>query len=183
MDDFSTLLFLVLALCADSFTASFVYGAGYVKLPLSSAYIITALSSGILSVSLLLGSVLRPYLPPDIPVFLSASLLILLGCSKITARSTKDMADHANRKEPEILSPRESFFLGIGLSMDNAAAGLGAGLSGNSFPILLLLSLLLGFLSIEGGCFLGKKASLWASVDFSRYGGIILVALGLLKLV
>lgn len=182
MDAFSTLLFLVLALCADSFTASFVYGAGYVKLPLSSACIITALSSGILSVSLLLGAALKPYLPQDLPVFLSASLLILLGFSKITAKPTKDMANHANRQEPEILSPHESFFLGIGLSIDNAAAGLGAGLSGNSFPVLLLLSLILGFLSIEVGCFLGKKARLWASVDFSRYGGMILVVLGLLKL-
>lgn len=183
MDDFSSLFFLVPALCADAFTASFVYGAGHVKIPVLSAWIITALSSGILSAALVLGSFLRPFLPQEIPVFLSASLLILLGCSKITAVPTKDMAKHANKREPEVLSPSESFFLGIGLSLDNAAAGLGAGLSGNSFPVLLLSSLLFGYFSVAGGCFLGKKAGALAGVDFSRYGGIVLVILGLLKLI
>lgn len=182
MDSFSSLLFLIIALCADSFTASFVYGAGCVRIPWSSACIITALSSGILSGALLLGAVLRPFLPQEVPVFLSACLLILLGCSKATARPTEDMARHANRQEPEILSPAESFFLGIGLSLDNAAAGLGAGLSGNSFPMILLLSLVLSLLSVKGGCFLGKKAAAWVRVDFSKYSGFILVVLGLLKL-
>lgn len=183
MDDFSSLFFLVPALCADAFTASFVYGAGHVKIPMLSAWIITFLSSGILSAALFLGTCLRPFLPQELPVFLSASLLLLLGCSKVTAAPTKDMARHANKRDPEILSSSEAFILGIGLSLDNAAAGLGAGLSGNSFPALLLLSLLIGFLSVAGGCFLGQRAGALAGVDFSRYGGIILVILGLLKLV
>lgn len=183
MGDFSSLLFLSIALCADAFTAGFVYGAGHVKIPLPSAFIMTALSSGILSVSLVSGSFLKPFLPMEVPVFLSACLLILLGFSKITAKPTKDTARHANQKEPEILSCSESFFLGIALSLDNAAAGLGAGLSVSSFPILVTLSLVLGLFSVLGGCFLGKKAGSWSNVDFSKYSGIILVILGLMKLI
>ncbi len=182
MSNFSSLLFLSIALCADAFTAGFVYGAGNVKIPLSSAFIMTVLSSGILSVSLVFGSLLKPFLPMEIPSFLSACLLILLGLSKLAARPTKDTARHANQKEPEVLSCSESFFLGIALSLDNAAAGLGAGLSGSSFPILITLSLVLGLLSVLGGCFLGKKAGSWSNVDFSKYSGIILIILGLMKL-
>ena len=183
MSDFSSLLFLSIALCADAFTAGFVYGAGNVKIPLVSALIMTALSSGILSVSLISGSLLKPFLPMEIPSFLSVCLLILLGFSNLTAKPTKDTASHANQKEPEVLSSSEAFCLGIALSLDNAAAGLGAGLSGSSFPILITLSLALGLSSVLGGCFLGKKASFWSGVDFSKYSGIILIILGLMKLV
>lgn len=183
MDSLSSLVFLILALCADTFTACFVYGTGNVRIPPVSSWIITLLSAGILSASLALGAVLKPFLPPDVPVFLSSSLLVLLGASRFTAAPTKDMAAHANKEKPEILSPSEALFLGAGLSVDNAAAGIGAGLSGSSLPAVLILSLLFGMASVTGGCRLGKRAVSMADMDFSKYSGVILVILGLLKLV
>lgn len=182
MDVFSPLLLLIPALCADAFAASFVYGAGHVKIPVLSACIINLLSTGILSVSLLFGSLLRPFLSADLPVFLCASLLVLSGASKLNAAPTENMAENANRNKPEILSPSEALFLGAGLSLDNGAAGIGAGLSGSSLLAVILLSVLFGFLSIYMGCSLGKRAGRLAGHDFSKYGGALLILLGLLKL-
>lgn len=180
---FSSLFFLAAALCADSFTASFVYGAGNVRIPPLSAGIITLVSSAILVSSMAAGSLLTPFLSPELPTFLSSSLFVLLGCSKLTAPATKELTDQANKKEPEVLSSSESLFLAIGLSIDNAAAGLGAGLAKSPALPLLFLSLILSFLSIDAGGRLGKRAGALIRTDFSRYGGIVLVILGLLKLI
>lgn len=183
MNSFSSLIFLILALCADTFTASFVYGAEKVRIPLSSIWIITLLSTGILVTALEAGAAIKLFLPDELPMFFSSSLLVLLGASRFTAVPTKDMAVHANRMEPEVLSPSEAFFLGIGLSIDNAAAGLGTGLSGAPFPLVAFLSLSLSFAAVTAGFAIGKRAVLAADLDFSRCSGIVLVILGLLKLI
>lgn len=173
---------LVLALCADTFTACFVYGADRVKIPFVSAAIITLLSTGFLAVSLLAGRLLIPVLPGRLHAYLCAGILFFLGLCKLTAHPTKDMARKANQEEPERLSPREAFFLGISLSLDSVAAGLGTGLAQGPVPFLLLLSLGLGFFSVMAGSFLGKLASSLIRVDFSRIGGILLILLALTKL-
>lgn len=183
MNSFSSLIFLILALCADTFTVSFVYGAERVRIPLPSIWIITFLSTGILGTALMAGAALKPFLPDELPMFLGSSLLVLLGASRFTAVPPKDMAVHANRLEPEVLSSSEAFFLGIGLSIDNAAAGLGTGLSGAPLPLVILLSLSLSFAAVTAGCAAGKRAVMAADLDFSRYSGIVLVILGLLKLI
>ena len=91
------------------------------------------------------------------------------------------------------LSASGSFFLAMGLSSDNGAAGLGAGLAGASLAVLFFLSLFLSFTSVRLGAFLGRKSALAlensrqlpgsrCSLDLSRTGGLILVLLGILKL-
>lgn len=183
MFDFISILFLVLALCADAFTASFVYGADRVKIPFASAAIITLLSTGILAVFLFAGKLLSPFLSGNLSALIGTALLLILGLSKLTARPTGEVARHANAFEPEILSPSEAFPLGIALSLDSAAAGAGAGLSGNSIPLLLLLSLAFGFLSIVLGSVLGRRASAFIRLDFSRLSGLVLIVLAIGKLI
>lgn len=182
MSDFFSIFFLVIALCADAFTASFVYGADHVKIPLLSASIITLLSTGILAAFLFAGNLLRPWLPENLAVWIGAALLAILGISKLFSAPTKTITQRANIQEPEILSPRESFFLGIALSIDSAAAGVGAGLTESSAAVLLGLTLLLGFLSIICGCRLGRLAASWTRLDFSKLSGFLLILLALLKL-
>ena len=183
MSDFFELLLLVIALCADAFTASFVYGADRVKIPFLSAAIITLLSTGILAAFLLAGTVIRPFFPGNTAALLSAALLFFLGLGKCMAGPVKDVARQANDQEPEVLSAKEAFLLGIALSLDSAAAGIGTGLSGSSWPLLLFLSLASGFLAILGGSFLGKLVSGWTHLDFSRMSGVILILLAVLKLI
>ena len=178
MGDLSSLFLFTAALCADSFAVSFVCGTGKIKIPRSSAWILAFCPAAVLAAASALGTVLRPLLPEDLPVFLSASLLMLLGFSRFTASPS---------------SASGSFFLAMGLSSDNGAAGLGAGLAGASLAVLFFLSLFLSFTSVRLGAFLGRKSVLALensrqlpgsrrSLDPSRTGGLVLILLGILKL-
>lgn len=183
MSCFFELFLLVLALSADAFTASFVYGADRVKIPFLSAAVITFLSTGILAFFLLAGSFLKAFLPGNLPSLCSVLLLFLLGLAKLTARPVRDMARRANDRDPEVLSAGEAFVLGAALSMDSAAAGIGTGLTGTSLPLLMILSLVTGFLSVTGGGRLGRIVSGRTSMDFSKAGGMVLMLLALMKLI
>ena len=85
MGDLSSLFLFTATLCADSFAASFVCGTGKIKIPRSSAWILAFCPAAVLAAASVLGTVLRPLLPEELPVFLSASLLMLLGFSRFTA--------------------------------------------------------------------------------------------------
>lgn len=183
MSVFFELFLLVVALCADAFTASFVYGTDRVKIPFLSAAIITFLSTAILAVFLFAGTVIRPLFPGNLAAYLGAALLFFLGLGKLLAKPVKDVARNANEQEPEVLSAREAFILGIALSLDSAAAGIGAGLTDSSWPLLLFLSLASGFLAIMAGSRLGRLISGCTHMDFSRMGGGILILLAFLKII
>lgn len=183
MSVFFELFLLVVALCADAFTASFVYGADRVKIPFLSAAIITFLSTAILAAFLFAGTVIRPLFPGNSAAYLGAALLFFLGLGKLLAKPVKDVARNANEQEPEVLSAREAFILGIALSLDSAAAGIGTGLTDSSWPLLLCLSLASGFLAIMAGSRLGRLISGCTHMDFSRMSGGILMLLALLKMI
>ena len=113
------------------------------------------------------------------------------GISRFTARPAS--ASVPEKSSEEQLSASGSFFLAMGLSSDNGAAGLGAGLAGASLAVLFFLSLILSFTSVRLGVFLGRKSALAlensrqlpgsrCSLDPSRTGGLILILLGILKL-
>ena len=191
MGDLSSLFLFTAALCADSFAASFVCGTGKIKIPRSSAWILAFYPAAVLAAASVLGTVLRPLLPEELPVFLSASLLMLLGFSRFTASPAS--ASVPGKSGTKQLSASGSFFLAMGLSSDNGAAGLGAGLAGASLAVLFFLSLFLSFTSVRLGAFLGRKSALTLensrqipgsrrALDPSRTGGLILVLLGTLKL-
>ena len=182
MATLSSMLFLAAALSTDIFTACFIYGAGHVRIPPLSAAVMIASSVMILSVSQLLGVFLYAWLPKELPAFIGSSLMVLLGAMRLNSGSPEDTALYANRTRPEVLSCPEALFLGISLSADNAAAGLGAGVSGRLLPWLPFFSLLISTLSVTGGWALGKKAAERLPFDPSKAGGIILLLLGLWKL-
>lgn len=54
-------LLLVVALSMDAFVASFAYGAQRIKIPFSSAAIISVICTAMLAVSLLAGALLRHF--------------------------------------------------------------------------------------------------------------------------
>ncbi len=183
MSDFFSLLILALALSADAFTASFVYGADRVKIPFLSTLILTLLSTGILGSFLLVGRLIRPFLSGRLPALLAALLLSLLGIQKLCSGPTKEMARRANEKDPEILTPAEALPLGTALSIDSAAAGAGMGLSESSVPLLMGLTLVLTFLAVKGGSRLGRFTADRVQFDFSKLSGFVLLLLALWKLI
>ena len=75
-------LLLVVALSMDAFVASFAYGAQRIKIPFSSAAIISVICTAMLAVSLLAGALLRPFLPQGLTRGLCFALLFFVGCCK-----------------------------------------------------------------------------------------------------
>ena len=179
MSEFFAPFLLVLALSADIFAASFSYGTDRVTIPVLSRLLIAGISTVVLCIALIIGSLFRPYLPLAAAKILAASILFGLGIRQIRSVSTEKTAKECNRTEPQILSTNEAFFLGCVLAIDSAVAGASAGLSDFSAPLLLTFSILLGLLAIQGGLTIGRVASSKTHLDFSRSGGILLLILGL----
>lgn len=202
------ILILVAALSVDSFVACFIYGADQVKLPPLSALILTAVSSLILLLFLLLGGTADKLLPEGLSELLSFLILFLLGLVKLFDSSVKLLIrrlkegrrlslsifrlhfiltvyadpEKANGEDISILSPKEACLLGMALSLDSAAAGLGAGGFLFSLPLTFLLSLLAGAVSVAAGSFLGNLASGKLPINLSWLSGVLLILLAISKL-
>ena len=170
--------FLVLALSADIFAASFSYGTDHVTIPLVSRILIAGISTVVLCIALIIGGLFRPYLPMTTARILAAGILFCLGIRQLLAAPAEKAAKECNRTEPQILSVREAFALGSILAIDSGVAGASAGLSDFSAPVLLGFSLLLGLLAIQGGLWIGKFASQKTHLDFSKSSGLLLLVLG-----
>ena len=165
---FPQLFLLITALSLDAFAASFVYGTDRVKIPAASVAVITALSTGILVLFLLLGKWFGGLIPPRATSVLCFLILFALGFIKLFDSTIKSFirksdfferkvcfsisnlnfiltvyADPsaANGEDIAVLSPVEALSLGLALSLDSAAAGFGAGMMVTHLPLTILLSL------------------------------------------
>lgn len=203
------LFVLVTALSLDAFAASFVYGTDNVKIPTSSVAIITALSTGILFVFLILGSWFGAFIPARFTSALCFLLLFVLGLIKLFDGTLKALirSSHtiqkkvcfsiasvnfiltvyadpsiANREDISVLSPLEALSLGLALSLDSAAAGFGAGMMTFHLPLTIFLSLLLNAAAVLLGSFLGRVLVKCSNLDLSWLSGILLMALAISKL-
>lgn len=206
---FVQLFLLITALSLDAFAASFVYGTDNVKIPAASVTIISALSTGILLTFLLLGNWISTYIPPKFTTLLCFLLLFILGLIKLFDGTLKAMirkskfiqkklcfsfsnvnfiltvyADPAaaNGGDISVLSPKEALSLGIALSLDSAAAGLGAGLMILHLPLTIFLSLILNIAAVLGGAFLGRTLIKRTSMELSWLSGLLLISLAASKL-
>lgn len=206
---FAQILILVTALSLDAFAASFVYGTDNVKIPAASMAILTALSTGILLVSLLLGKWIGFFLTAGTAKAICFLLLFLLGLIKLFDSTLKSAirksglqkkkmsfsfsnlnfiltvyADPAivNKADISVLSPSEAASLGIALSLDSAAAGMGAGMMVLHLPLILLLSILSNMAAILSGSYLGRAAAGRMKADLSWLSGLLLMVLAFSKL-
>lgn len=200
---------LTAALCADALAASFIYGADRVKIPPCSALIITSLSTLFLFVSLCLGNAVSGLLPPRLLPVLCFLILFGLGIFKLSDSAVKSAilkgrdrrknlcfsfsglhfiltvyADpgEADADENSVLSPAEALSVGVAMSLDSAAAGLGAGFS--DFPLVptLLAVFLAGAAAVRLGCALGTILSRRVNLELSWVSGVMLIVLAVGKL-
>lgn len=185
MENIIEILFLCAAVSVDAFVACFAYGMRRIKIPLVSALVLTVISVFFLSVSLLAGSFLTAFIPAGLTNQISFLILFLLGLLKLFERSDNSKAQEADTNNDNFLSLEESFYLGIALSLDSLAAGLGAGmipLFGPAYFLeVLIFAFLTGLVSIGLGIFLGKTVSSRLSGSFGRISGLILIALAFMK--
>lgn len=72
-----------LALSTDALIASLAYGSNKIKIHWSSALIIAFICTGILGLSLFIGSLIKAIIPEGVLQYISFTILILLGFAKL----------------------------------------------------------------------------------------------------
>ncbi|MDD6795838.1 MAG: sporulation membrane protein YtaF [Clostridiaceae bacterium] len=202
-------LLLVLSVCIDAFVASIAYGTNKIKIPFSSVIIISFVGSIILGISLFLGGFILEFLPGNLPIILSFSILMILGIYSLfegllknyiqkKAESDKPLtfkifdinfvlqvyADEtkADFDHSHNLTAKESFYLALALSFDSLAVGFGSSLVGGNYIVTIVLCFLIGIISIIAGVGIGKKLVQSSNLNLSWLSGLILMVLAITKL-
>ncbi|SEV96171.1 sporulation membrane protein YtaF [[Clostridium] fimetarium] len=200
---------IAIALSTDAFIASFAYGSNKIKIPFSSMQVISLICTGILGISLLLGTFLKPYLPGDLLKIGAFSILFILGIIKLMDNIINSIIHkhaiidkqikfsflninfilniYADPKEADLdesktLSPKEALSLAVALSLDSLAAGFGVALGNVNIFAIILCSLIFSMLSIKSGAFIGNKISEKVPFQLSWLSGFLLIFLAFLRL-
>lgn len=201
-------LILVLALSVDTFVASFAYGANRIRIPFRSVAVINGICTLMLALSLLAGSLIRPYIPTEITKVICFSILLALGIVKLGDSTLKAfirrnrhiqkkvsfsilhlnfiLQIYANPEQADLdaskeLSVGEAVSLAVALSLDGLAVGFGAALDRINLWLAMVLSLIGGILLMKLGFFIGRKAAEKIAWDLSWLSGVLLILLACLK--
>lgn len=201
-------LVLVCSLCIDSFVASIAYGTSKIHIPKLSAIIINLICTLTLAFSLFLGSIVKSFLPDNLPSILGFSLLILLGIYRIfeyifkSYISKKFLLDQplkfklfdfnfvlkvysdeikADFDKSKYLSSKEAFYLALALSLDSIVVGFSSSLCNINYLQVLTLCIIIGFISISCGVIIGKKFAEKINIDLSWLSGVLLIFLAFLR--
>ena len=199
----------VTALSTDALIASFAYGSNKIKIPMISVQVISFLCTIVLGISLLLGTLLKSYIPGSILHLVSFGILFILGVIKLLDNLIKSAIDkhttinkqikfsmlnlnfilniYANPNEADVdnsktLSPREALSIAIALSIDSLVAGVGAALANVSILAVIVSSLVLSTLAVKSGELLGHKLSDKVPFGLSWLSGAILITLAFIRL-
>lgn len=202
-------LVLVTALSVDAFVASFAYGTNQIKIPFRSVAVISAICSAILAVSLFLGALVRPFMPPHLAGGLCFAILFLLGVVKLCDSAIKSLIrraqgvhkkisfsamhlrfildvyanpENADSDRSKTLSAAEAAPLAVALSLDGMAVGFGAALSDVNPLRAVFLSLAVNVAAVCMGCFVGNKVAEKVPLDLSWVSGLLLMVLAFFKL-
>ncbi|WP_195938936.1 sporulation membrane protein YtaF [Romboutsia sp. 1001713B170131_170501_G6] len=201
-------LLLVLSLSLDTFVASVAYGTNKIKIPFKSASIITLVSTITLGISLFFGSLFKDLLSANIASILSFLLLLGLGIFRLFECIIKSYIDKiynhqapltfklfdfkfvleiyadetkADYDKSKMLTPKEALYLAIALSLDSLAVGFGSSLGYINYSEVLLLSLIIGFLSLLFGCIVGYHINKISNINLSWLSGVMLIALAFIR--
>ncbi|MBE6861645.1 MAG: sporulation protein [Ruminococcus sp.] len=193
-------IFLALAVSIDTYLAAAAYSNSEIKIPASSAAVISLISAGILGLSLTFSDFIGGFIPPSI--FRTGGLIILSFIGIITifksiVRSIVKRLSDGNRMSlkmngmglvislylddtsadidnSKVLSASEASMLALASSLDSAAMGISCGFTDIKTSAVALLTFAAGFIAVLLGGITGKKISS-LSHDFSWLGGIIII--------
>ena len=201
---------LVLALSIDALLASFAYGSRKIRIPLKSLLIISFICTGILGLTLLLGTQISGFFNEQVAVWIGFAILFTLGVFRVFdswfknwLRKSGDSGGKIRFKifsikfilqvysDPEkadldgsrTLSIGEAAALAVALSLDALAAGLGVGLTGVVFLPIILIKFFMTAAAVFVGCKLGEKLVSKVHKDLSWLGGALLILLAILQLI
>lgn len=180
------------SLSLDALVASFAYGCNKIKIPISSTIIITFVCSAILGVSLLLGVLIRPFIPDNVTMWVSFGILFTLGIIKLFDSFMKKLIrkhssinilklyadpEEADADFSKEISPKEAVSLAVALSLDGLAVGFGAVLGSVNATSVFTISIVANFIAILLGCRVGNKIAKCTAIDLSWLSGVILIFL------
>lgn len=198
------------ALSLDAFAASFSYGAGKIKIPPLSLLIIDGICSVSIGIALLIGSLLKSFIPLGLTSAVCFLILFFLGLLKLLDGITKSLIrkygaissnlhfsfcnfrfvlslyadpEAADTDCSKTISSKEAVSLALALSLDGCAVGFGTALGNVNGLAVFFCSLFTEAFAILFGTFLGNKAAGRFSCNLSWAGGLILIVLAFCKLV
>ena len=202
-------LLLVSALSVDALLASFAYGSRKIRIPIRALLLISLICSGVLGLTLLLGTQLAGLFNEQAATWLSFGILFCLGIirvfdswlkSWIRKRGTSNNEiklrifhlrfilqvytdpPAADADDSRTLSLGEAAALAVALSLDAIAAGLGIGLSGSEFLPVIIIKFVMTTLAVFAGCKLGSKLAKAVDKDLAWLSGGLLILLAILQL-
>jgi len=200
---------IAISISVDAFAASFAYGCKRIKIPMSSILIINFICTVIIGLSFLFGVILTQHIPEWLTVWLSFSILFIIGIIKLFDSITKSIIrkyTQFNKEiklsifnfklvmniyaDPEVadvnvskcISPREAVVLAVSLSLDGLAVGLSAAMIGINGWALVLFTIITGFVALLSGSWLGNKAADKLRFSISWLAGIIFIGLAIMQL-
>ena len=80
------------------------------------------------------------------------------------------------------MSVKETLLFSVSLSVDGLAAGIGTGIAGASFLLIMIISLAMTIFAVQIGALIGRRLS-GDNSCWNIISGIVLVALGIGKLI
>ena len=187
---FFTIFLLALTLSVDDFSVGVAYGLFKTRLPFKSLLIMILGSATSTYGIMLIGKFIFTSMPDYITDWLSAIILVGIGC-KMIYNGWKEEHDCSKLvKEPSVSSSNsklvnfwETYLVGLGLGVDDFAQALGLSLAG--FPIVLTVLLLevAELIALLSGNFLALKGfSKKINGRLSIIPGIVLILVGIYNL-
>jgi len=196
------------AISIDALVASFAYGSQKMKISIGATLIIGLISGGLLGITLFLGERMGGLMPDWLAGLISFTILFGLGTLRIFDSWLKNYIrkrgsggeikfsafrltfilqiyadpETADTDGSRTLSPGEALSLGIALSLDGIAAGLGAGLLGAPPLLSAGLTSLLTIIAIVAGGKLGGRLASVLTRDISWVSGGLLILLAVLQI-
>ena len=201
---------LASALSVDALFASFAYGSRKIQIPVRALLLISLICSGVLGLTLLLGSQIAGFFDEQLAAWLSFGILFCLGAFRVFdswlknwIRKRGDMGGEIKLRVSQLrfilqiyidppaadvdgsrtLSAGEAAALAVALSLDAIAAGLGIGLSGSGFLPVTIIKFFMTMLAVFVGCKLGGKLAKKTQKDLSWLSGGLLILLAVLQVV
>lgn len=198
------------ALSADTFAAGFSYGAGGVKVPGASLWVINLICGAMLGLALVSGAFLGKFLPEKIGEWGCFILLFVLGLVKLLDGITKTMIrkhgdirgrlrfslfnfrfvltlyadpDMADIDGSKTLSPLEAASLAFALSLDALAAGFGTAMENGDILPVFVMAAVMNCLALPVGVMLGGRISKKLTMNVSWLSGAILMAMAVVRLI
>ena len=195
---------LIFSLSIDSLMAGFSLGMNRIRVPILYLLFLNGIGASLLFVSISCGASIENILSPHFAQIGSTMLFLLLGIEKILesifhvlAHQEKELKIrmhqiefifhiYANPEASDIdsskqISLKEAICLGLALSLDNLAIGIGIGLLNVSSMIVTIFSFAIGLILTVSGHLIGSSIGKKYKFESSWISGILLIVLAFLK--